>query len=389
MDEAYEKGEQERLDASEIAAMATEIARGAIEHYRAGNEYQVEETRKEDGTTEFTVTTNLGHGDSIIAQRMCFSNNGVLARMYSHYGESFYLYDEREGFLNFAIYRRKGSREKTREITVLIAKDRQTFMEEEDFGGQQLTVSYVPKRQGNFIFFSQDKAFLGWSGEDELPVQDVERILPLGRQISLDDLLGLGLDLTLFRQRDGYGNPNIPTIPQTDGFPLLVHYRRGHEIESIWMPDFSCGINGIALPLEADPCGWLTFVKFSNKPYIQARAFVMSIRQEGLSVKDIEGVPTIECTVLVDDQEIPVTLPVKTGRFVPHKPTVLRRLKIKVADFVANKIVARSRTDIRGKWVQTTLEEVESEVKNGFLNGSILRQAVYGYYLAHYAPKPE
>lgn len=236
-------------------------------------------------------------------------------------------------------------------------------MEEEDFGGQQLTVSYVPKRQGNFIFFSQDKAFLGWSGEDELPVQDVERILPLGRQISLDDLLGLGLDLTLFRQRDGYGNPNIPTIPQTDGFPLLVHYRRGHEIESIWMPDFSCGINGIALPLEADPCGWLTFVKFSNKPYIQARAFVMSIRQEGLSVKNIEGVPTIECTVLVDDQEIPVTLPVK--------------------------IVARSRTDIRGKWVQTTLEEVESEVKNGFLNGSILRQAVYGYYLAHYAPKPE
>lgn len=359
MDDAYEKGEQERLDASEIAAMATEIAKGAIESYRRNSELEVCEPYFKTGESRKIYIDEMvdfaGFQFMRTVQTFEFNNDGTLVSFSSPYTGSphtgiHYVYLEEEGYLNIQITHRIAADRPGRSFTFSISPEGSEIEETVTLNSMTAySVCYEPRKNpetGEIEFIGRD-VFLNNSDKRKIPEEDFQQLFPAGRSFKLDDLLNVALD-----PFNNCLDNRFPEINRTPGFPVL---QRGlsdkHRHEYINVTIGSDVILGRAYPLESDLNGWLAFVVFYSKNVEKnARAVIVSINKEELEVTQGDEYPTISCSVTIADEVVNIVLPIKSEREV---------------------------------------ENVQNKILQGFFDRSILLAAMEQFHLAHYAPKPE
>ncbi len=356
MDEAYEKGEQERLDASEIAAMATEIAKGAIKSYRRNPELEVCEPFfkiGESGKIYIDEIVDFAGFQSILtSQKFEFNNDGTLVSFsfLSPYKGIYYVYLEKEGYLNIQITHRIAADRPGRSFTFSISPDGTEIEETVTLNSvTAYSVCYEPRKNpetGELEFIGRG-VFLDNSDERKIPEEDFQRLFPAGRSFKLDDLLNVALD-----PFNNCLDDRLPEINRTPGFPVL---QRGlsdkHRDEYINVKIGSDAISGWAYPLETDPNGWLAFVVFYSKNVEEnARAVIVSINKEELEVTQVDEYPTISCSVTIADEVVNIVLPITS---------------------------------------EIEVEDVQNKIPEGFFDRSILLAAMEQFHLTHYAPKPE
>lgn len=359
MDEAYEKGEQERLDASEIAAMATEIAKGAIESYRRNSELEVCEPYFKTGESRKIYIDEMvdfaGFQFIRTVQTFEFNNDGTLVSFSSPYTGSphtgiHYVYLEEEGYLNIQITHRIAADRPGRSFTFSISPEGSEIEETVTLNSMtEYTVYYEPRKNpetGEIEFIGRG-VFLDNSDKRKIPEEDFQQLFPAGRSFKLDDLLSVALD-----PFNNCLDDRLPEINRTLGFPLLQKVSSNrHRDEYITVKIGSDEILGWAYPLETDSNGWLAFVVFqSNNGEENARAVIVSINKEELDVTQEDEYPTVRCSVTIAGEVVNIVLPIKSERNV---------------------------------------EDVKNKIPEGFFDRSILLAAMEQFHLTHYVPKPE
>lgn len=356
MYDAYEKGEQERLDASEIAAMATEIAKGAIESYRRNSELEVCEPYFKTGESRKIYIDEMvdfaGFQYTQTIQEFGFNNDGALVSSQCRkrrYPGTDYVY-LKEGYLSIQIIRIVTADRPGRSFTFSISPEGSEIEETVTLNSMtEYTVYYEPRKNpetGEIEFIGRG-VFLDNSDKRKIPEEDFQQLFPAGRSFKLDDLLSVALD-----PFNNCLDDRLPEINRTLGFPLLQKVSSNrHRDEYITVKIGSDEILGWAYPLETDSNGWLAFVVFqSNNGEENARAVIVSINKEELDVTQEDEYPTVRCSVTIAGEVVNIVLPIKSERNV---------------------------------------EDVKNKIPEGFFDRSILLAAMEQFHLTHYVPKPE